>query len=68
MWFAKPAGMTYAALDAALGPLVTSGDGCLWMRFMVLGPTPEFCLHGSDPIELPAPFAPISLGLRPVFP
>lgn len=53
-WFGKPDGMTYAALDAALAPL--AAHGALWMRQMVLGPAPEFCLHTAAPVELPAVF------------
>lgn len=53
-WFSKPDGMSYAALDEALAPLVAAG--ALWMRQMVLGPTPEFCLHTAAPVQLPPIF------------
>ncbi len=34
---------------------VTAQPGvALWGRQMVLGPTSEFCLHSSAPVELPA--------------
>ena len=67
LWFAKPEGMTYAQLDAELRHHVAKG-ACLWMRYMVLGPTPEFCLHSFAPVQLPPPFATIALDLRPVWP
>jgi hypothetical protein len=51
-WFAKPRGMTYADLDATLRDVV-AGGACLWMRYMVLGPTPEFCLQSAAPLNLP---------------
>ncbi len=51
-WFAKPRGMTYADLDATLRDAV-AGGACLWMRYMVLGPTPEFCLQSAAPLRLP---------------
>ena len=54
-WFAKPRGMSYAALDAAVGPLTLPGQGTLWMRRMVLGPAPELCLHSATPVTLPWP-------------
>jgi hypothetical protein len=67
-WFSKPDGMSYAALDAALGPIVDPRGGALWSRQMVLGPTPEFCLQSSAPVELPARFSPLCVSLRPVWP
>lgn len=67
-WFSKPAGMSYADLDVALEPLVTSSGGVLWMRQMVLGPTPEFCLRSATPLTLPAPFVPAWAKLRRVWP
>ena len=51
-WFSKPAGMTYPAFLDSLRPLCT-GNVTLWSRQMVLGPTPEFCLHASTPIDPP---------------
>ncbi|HVE80449.1 MAG TPA: hypothetical protein VNA89_16410 [Gemmatimonadaceae bacterium] len=67
-WFAKPPGMTYPALWDALRPAVERHRGALWGRQMVLGPTPEFCLHSVGPIELPAGFAPILLRLTETWP
>ena len=51
-WFSKPAGMAYATLDDSLRPLCR-GNATLWGRQMVLGPTPEFCLQTSSPIDPP---------------
>jgi len=67
-WFGKPAGMSYAALFALLEPLVATAQGGLWIRQMVLGPTPEFCLQSTGPALLPAPIEPLSLSLAPVWP
>jgi hypothetical protein len=64
-WFGKPDGMSYTALFDTLGPL--AGGGALWMRQMVLGPAPEFCLHHMEPVELPASFRSRRLQLTPVF-
>jgi len=53
-WLSKPDGMSYAAFEASMSPLVA--DGCaLWGRRMTLGPTPEFCLHAATPRTLPYP-------------
>jgi hypothetical protein len=67
-WFAKPAGMSYGALFAALRPLVDAEGAALWGRQMTLGPTPEFCLHTVRPVTLPAPMVGSSLMCRPVWP
>ena len=67
-WFGKPSGMTYASLFALLEPIVSGAGGALWMRQMVLGPTPEFCLQSARPAALPAPIAALSLTLSPVWP
>jgi len=67
-WFVKPAGMSYAALDAALKDVIAAERARLWMRYMVLGPTPEFCLQSATEPELPEPFRAQTIALRPVFP
>ncbi len=54
-WFSKPAGMSYAELDAALAGLITEGVA-LMRRMMVLGPSPEFCMLSPVELTLPAPF------------
>ncbi len=66
-WFGKPAGMTYPALFERLAPLLSPGPAALWMRQLVLGPTPEFCLHSMQPIELPAGYEWMRLPLEPVW-
>jgi hypothetical protein len=66
-WFSKPEGMSYPQLDQTVAPL--TGDGVvLWIRRMVLGPTPEFCLESVSPVELPAPLRPLSLVVEPIWP
>jgi hypothetical protein len=36
------------------------------MRFMVLGPSPEFCLQSTGPLELPDGLAGPEIALRSV--
>jgi len=48
-WFSKPEGMRYSTLYQRLGPRLDH----LWMRMMVLGPSPEFLLLGDDISTLP---------------
>jgi hypothetical protein len=67
-WFGKPAGMTHAALSALLEPIVAGAEGTLWMRQMVLGPTPEFCLRSPGPLALPPALVALHLSLSPVWP
>jgi hypothetical protein len=68
LWFAKPAGTTYEELFARCTPLVRTGASVLWMRRMVLGPTPEFCLESVTAVTLPDDLVPVALSLRPVWP
>ncbi len=59
-WLSKPEGMSYAAFEASMSPLVAGGCA-LWGRRMTLGPTPEFCLHAPAARDLPCPAQKISL-------
>lgn len=67
-WFGKPAGMSYAALFELLRPLTDSAPAALWMRQLVLGPTPEFCLSSGAPVALPPSIDAKYLSLAPVWP
>jgi hypothetical protein len=67
-WFAKPEGMSYAALWELMQPVVERERAVLWGRQMVLGPTPEFCLHSVGPLDLPRPLAPLVLRLAELWP
>ena len=68
VWFAKPRGMSYDHLLARCEPLVRRDASVLWMRRMVLGPTPEFCLESTAPVTLPSELEGLALSLRPVWP
>ena len=50
-WFGKPAGMRYAELFGELAGV----PGSLWMRQMVLGPSPEFVLFATRDVALGVP-------------
>jgi len=56
LWFAKPSGMSYEVLYAALQPGVEQAAGSLWQRQMVLGPAPEFRWHCLRDHSLPEIF------------
>ena len=53
LWLSKPAGVSYNDFFAALQPLTAQAGVALWGRQMVLGPTTEFCIHSTTPVELP---------------
>ncbi|HEU4836637.1 MAG TPA: hypothetical protein VFS90_19550 [Pyrinomonadaceae bacterium] len=61
MWLSKPEGVSYKDFYTALQPLTSEPGVALWGRQMTLGPTTEFCIHSTNPIELPAGFD----GLQP---
>lgn len=67
-WFAKPDGMSYDELYAALELPVLPAGGALWGRQMVLGPAPEFCLHTPEPVPLPAPLIAQVVARSPIWP
>ena len=50
-WFGKPQGMRYAELFGELAGVA----GSLWMRQMVLGPSPEFVLFAARDVALSVP-------------
>jgi hypothetical protein len=58
--------MPYDELWSLLGPRLKRHGATLWMRFMVLGPSPEFCVQSTGPLELPEGFQGIGITLRPV--
>jgi hypothetical protein len=67
-WFAKPEGMTYRELFAALEPVARAERAALWGRQMTLGPALEFCLHSRGPVALPEAMAPCAIRCRTVWP
>jgi hypothetical protein len=56
-WFAKPEGMPYAELFARAGAAASGVGHALWVRQMVLGPSPECCLQTNVEVVLPWPLA-----------
>lgn len=66
-WFAKPDGMRYEALFDLVSPLCADG-AALFMRHMVLGPAPEFCVQAEAPVSLPPVLNARSFDLRAVWP
>lgn len=67
-WFRKPEGWSYARLLETMQPLIEQAGGSLWMRRMVLGPTPEFCFRSIEPVHLPRAIEPQMVPVDPVWP
>jgi hypothetical protein len=68
VWLSKPGSTPYQRFFDELGLVVTRSKGALWMRQMVLGPTPEFCLQSSMPATLPESLGGRAFELRPIYP
>jgi hypothetical protein len=68
LWFGKPEGMSYGDLLSEIAPRLEPLRAALWMRQMVLGPAPEFCLHSETSLSLPAVISVLELSPRPVWP
>jgi hypothetical protein len=60
-WLRKPAGMAYADFYREITPWTSRPDVSLWRRQMVLGPSPEFCIVGPEPVRAPAPMQPVQV-------
>ena len=54
VWLSKPNGVTYPDFYTVLQPITSQPGVALWGRQMTLGPTTEFCIHSSTPLQLPA--------------
>jgi hypothetical protein len=66
-WFAKPAGLSYPQIFAAIEPALAPVGGSLWVRKMTLGPSPEFCVLAREPAALAPQFGMFAFQLRPVW-
>ena len=53
-WFAKPDGMSYEDLRAALVTHLPEGV-VVWQRQLTLGPAPELVVVATAPVDLPWP-------------
>ena len=58
-WLSKPKGMTYAAFFDELNIINSDDHASLWMRYLALGPGPEFCAVSSKAFEWDERFQPL---------
>ncbi len=68
LWFGKPANSSYAAFHSTLEEALLTVPHALWQRQMVLGPAPEYCLHATADLVLPAIVSPYAVRSESVFP
>ncbi len=67
LWLSKPVGVSYKDFYSALDPLTSKPGVALWGRQMTLGPTTEFCIHSTNPIELPAGYSGLQPQITPIY-
>jgi hypothetical protein len=58
-WISKPKGMSYRDFFRELNFIQQDNDASCWMRYMALGPGPEFCVVSNDEFEWDEMFQPL---------
>jgi hypothetical protein len=67
-WIEKSIGSSYESYYQEVAEVAGNEQTALWRRQMVLGPSPQFCVHSRNALQIPPRFNPVASKIVPVGP